>query len=55
MKTAKNPETSATPPASNAENTFCLAAIATTIGMYMALQKVIPFSVIGGSKIFFFK
>ena len=34
-------------PPESAEKTFCRAAIATTMGMYIALQKPMPFSVNG--------
>ena len=41
--TAATPAMIAIHPPDNAENTFCLAAIATTIGMYIALQNPMPF------------
>ena len=46
IKTAAIPAIIAIKPPSIAPMTFCFAAIATTIGMYIMLQKVMPFSVI---------
>ena len=40
--TAATPATMASSPPSTAATTFCRAAMATTIGMYIALQNLMP-------------